>query len=82
MRLMTKLPYRMGYRLAMGLTSADLAAAQTLVDSSTLTAAVTADQVYIRTVRPESLLFNGAEYADYVQPGTIDHPFSSRRATN
>lgn len=73
---MTKLLYRVGYGLAVGLASAGYAAAQAPADSSALTAAVAAaGQVYTRVVRPESLLYNGAEYVDYVKPGTISHPF-------
>jgi hypothetical protein len=74
--LMTKLLYRVGCGLVLGLASAGVAAAQAPADSSALAAAVAAaGQVYNRTVRPESLLFNGPEYVDYVQPGTISHPF-------
>ncbi|GAB3637611.1 hypothetical protein GCM10027422_32010 [Hymenobacter arcticus] len=66
----------MGYGLVLALASAGYAAAQTPADSSALTAAVAAaGQVYTRTVRPESLLFNGPEYVDYVKPSTISHPF-------
>ncbi|RZL09027.1 MAG: hypothetical protein EOO62_14490 [Hymenobacter sp.] len=73
---MTNLLYRLGYGLALGLASAGYAAAQAPADSSALMAAVaSAGQVYTRTVRPESLLYNGTEYADYVKPGTISHPF-------
>ncbi len=73
---MKKLLYRLGCGVVAGLGSAGYAAAQAPADSSALAAAVAAaGQVYTRVVRPESLLFNGAEYADYVQPGTIGHPF-------
>jgi hypothetical protein len=73
---MTNLLYQVGYGLALGLASVSYAAAQAPADSSALTAAVAAaGQVYTRTVRPESLLFNGPEYVDYVKPGTISHPF-------
>ncbi|MDJ0363801.1 hypothetical protein QMK33_01455 [Hymenobacter sp. H14-R3] len=73
---MPKLLYRVGYGLALGLASAGYAAAQAPADSSALAAAVAgAGEVYARIVRPESLLFSGPEYADYVQPGAKSHPF-------
>jgi len=50
--------------------------AQAVADSSGMdTATLAAHEVYGRTVRPESVLFNGPEYVDYVKPGTIGHPF-------
>ncbi|MGI4743265.1 MAG: hypothetical protein ACRYG7_49570 [Janthinobacterium lividum] len=45
-------------------------------DSTAVLAAVAAaTQQYTRRVRPESVLFNGPEYVDNTQPGTIGHPF-------
>jgi len=39
------------------------------------TAVLAASQQYDRAARPESLLFNGPEYVNYVKPGTIGHQF-------
>ena len=48
----------------------------TKVDSLTVTAAVAAaSQQYERAVQPESGLYNGPEYVNYTQPGTIGHQF-------
>jgi hypothetical protein len=60
------------------LTIPQQAKAQTItkVDSMTVTAAVaTASQQYERAVQPESDLYNGPEYVDYTQSGTIGHQF-------
>lgn len=60
----------------LGLAAPHQAAAQAVADSSTLAAATAAArQVYARTVRPESSLFNGPEYVDNTKPGTIGHQF-------
>jgi hypothetical protein len=54
------------------------AAAQTLAgaDSAAVAAAMArASQQYRHTVQPESGLYNGPEYVNYVSPGTIGHQF-------
>ena len=72
---MTKLLY-LGCGVALGLAGAGNCAAQTPADSSALAAAVgAARQVYARTVRPESLLFDGPEYTDYAPTTTGGNPF-------
>ena len=59
-----------------GLLAPSRLAAQALADSSTLRAATAvAHEAYSRHVRPESVLFNGPEYVDYVKPGTVGHQF-------
>jgi hypothetical protein len=48
----------------------------TQADSISVTAAVaTASQQYEYAVQPESGLYNGPEYVNYTQPGTIGHQF-------
>jgi hypothetical protein len=60
----------------LGLVAPGRVAAQAPADSSALVAATAvAGEVYSRQVRPESVLFNGPEYVDYVKPGTIGHQF-------
>jgi hypothetical protein len=45
-------------------------------DSLAVAAAVTAaTQQYVKDVQPESVLFNGPEYVNRTQPGTIGHQF-------
>jgi hypothetical protein len=65
-----------GCMLLLGLAVPRHAAAQAAADSSALAGATAAArQVYARTVRPESALFNGPEYVDNTKPGTIGHQF-------
>lgn len=45
-------------------------------DSAAVAASVAAaTQYYTRDVRPESVLFNGPEYVNHIQPGNIGHQF-------
>ena len=62
----------------LGLAGIGRAQAQAVAttDSAAVTAAVSAaTQYYTRTVRPESVLFNGPEYVNHTLPGTIGHQF-------
>ena len=73
---MKKLAYLGCLLMLPGLLAPGRLAAQVLADSSALRAATAvAHEVYNRQVRPESVLFNGPEYVDYVKPGTVGHQF-------
>lgn len=62
--LRTLLPYQTA---AQGIGRADSLAVATAVAAAT--------QQYTQDVRPESVLFDGPEYVNYIQPGTIGHQF-------
>lgn len=74
--MLQKLLYGGAGWLALALPHRVAAQAANGRDSVAVAAAVTAaTQQYTRSVRPESVLFNGPEYVNNTQPGTIGHQF-------
>jgi hypothetical protein len=62
--------------LALAIPNLASAQAPASTDSAAVASAVASvAQQYTKSVRPESLLFNGPEYVKRTTPGTIGHPF-------
>jgi hypothetical protein len=74
--MVQKLLYVNASWLALALPYQASAQATASTDSAAIAAAVAmATQQYTKSVRPESLLFNGPEYVNRTVPGTIGHSF-------
>jgi hypothetical protein len=73
--MLQKLLYGVAGWLALLLPQGAAAQSSTLDSVAVATAMAAATQQYTRSVRPESVLFNGPEYVNNTLPGTIGHPF-------
>lgn len=74
--MVQKLLYGSACWLALAVPHCASAQAIATTDSVAVASAVAlATQQYAKTVRSESLLFNGPEYVNRTLPGTIGHPF-------